>query len=189
MLHSLGQLSIPTLGHFISRPRRGTLDREYGFLEMVCSLIYQVSRVLPEHFECRIEMSAKIAPLRMVTADTTIGAAHALAAAVDLLETMLAMSPPLLFCVVDGLHLLERSSNSSEMQSALRRFVDCVCEAGALGSTEKTRIFKVLLTTDGHSKELRWAAKRGLLTHVTHKDEEEDHDESMDFGEREVKFS
>ncbi|KAK1513420.1 uncharacterized protein CCOS01_14362 [Colletotrichum costaricense] len=172
MVHDLSQLNIPSLCHFIHRPKSASLDRERALLEMVYSLVYQISRALPEHahFESGVVEKVKsIPPIPQTRSEVT----RSLAPAINLLESLLEYLPPLLFCVVDGFQLLVRKSNSPEMKAATKQFVACICEAATRQLTDQPSIFKSLWTTDGPCRDLQQARKSRALAHLGYEDDEE----------------
>ncbi|KAK1492320.1 hypothetical protein CABS01_11837 [Colletotrichum abscissum] len=172
MVHDLSQLNIPSLCHFIHRPKSASLDRERALLEMVYSLVYQISRALPEHahFEAGVVEKVKsIPPIPQTRSEVT----RSLAPAINLLESLLEYLPPLLFCVVDGFQLLVRQSNSPEMKAATKQFVACICEAATRQLTDQPSIFKSLWTTDGPCRDLQQARKSRALAHLGYEVDEE----------------
>ncbi|KAI3533946.1 hypothetical protein CSPX01_12427 [Colletotrichum filicis] len=172
MVHDLGQLNIPTLCHFIHRPKKASLDRERALLDMVYSLVYQISRALPEHaqFEAGIVEKVKsISPVPQTRSEVT----RSLTPAINLLESLLEYLPPLLFCVVDGFQLLVRQSNSPEMKAATKHFIACICEAATRQLIDQPSIFKSLWTTDGPCRDLQQARRSRVLAHLGYEDDEE----------------
>ncbi|KAK7455556.1 hypothetical protein Landi51_02760 [Colletotrichum acutatum] len=172
MVHDFSQLNIPTLCHFIHRPKSASLDRERALLEMVYSLVYQISRTLPEHahFEAGVVEKVKLLP---AVPQTRSEVTRSLAPAVNLLESLLENLPPLLFCVVDGFQLLVRQSNSPEMKAASKQFVTCICEAATRQLTDQPSIFKSLWTTDGPCRDLQQARRSRILAYLGYEDDEE----------------
>ncbi|KAF6842179.1 hypothetical protein CMUS01_03356 [Colletotrichum musicola] len=183
MVRDLKQLGIPAIFHFVYRPKDASLDRERALLEMVCSLVYQISRVLPEHAYFEADLVEKVKSLPAVP-QTRSGVTGSLVPAVDLFESLLRALPPLLFCVVDGFELLVRDSNSPELKAATKQFVACICEAAASQLTVQPQIFKSLWTTDGFCRNLQQARNSRVLAYVGFEDDE-DH-ESMTLRGREM---
>ncbi|KAG7047044.1 phytanoyl-dioxygenase family protein [Colletotrichum scovillei] len=172
MVHDLSQLNIPSLCHFIHRPKGTSLDRERALLEMVYSLVYQISRALPEHahFEAGVVEKVKLLP---AVPQTRSEVTRSLAPAVNLLESMLENLPPLLFCVVDGFQLLVRQSDSPEMKAATKQFVACICEAATRQLKDQPSIFKSLWTTAGPCRDLQQARRSRALAYLGYEDDEE----------------
>lgn len=172
MIHDLSRLNIPTLFHFVHRPKNASLNRERALLEMVYSLVYQISRALPEHahFETGVIEKVKSLP---AAPQTHSEVTCSLAPAVNLFESLLENLPPLLFCVVDGSQLLVKESNSPEMKAATKQFVACICEAATRQLTGQPSIFKSLWTTDGPCRDLQQARKSRVLAHLGYEDDEE----------------
>ncbi|KAF6817604.1 hypothetical protein CSOJ01_02314 [Colletotrichum sojae] len=183
LVRDLKQLSIPTIFHFVYRPKNASLDRERALLEMVYSLVYQISLALPEHAYFEADLVEKVKSLPAVP-QTRSGVASSLAPVVDLLESLLRTLPPLLFCVVDGFELLVRDSNSPELKAAAKQFVACICEAAVSQLTAQPQIFKSLWTTDGFCRNLQQARNSRVLAYVGFEDDE-DH-ESMTLRGREM---
>ncbi|KAK1656409.1 hypothetical protein BDP81DRAFT_389189 [Colletotrichum phormii] len=183
MVRDLSQLSIATLSHYIHRPRNASLGRERAFLEMVYSLVCQISRTIPEHasFEAGLVEKAKSLPaLPQAHSEVTLS----LAPAVNVFESLLKSLPPLLFCVVDGYQLLVKGSNSPELKAASKQFVACICDAATRQLSDQPPIFKSLWTTDGFCGDLRLAENSRGLTRVEFEDDEDF--ESMAFRGREM---
>ncbi|KAK2043571.1 hypothetical protein LZ31DRAFT_595509 [Colletotrichum somersetense] len=172
MVHDLSQLSIPTLFHFVHRPKNASLDRERALLEMVYSLVYQISRALPEHAHFEAGLVEKVKSLPAVP-QTRSEVTRSLAPAVNLFESLLRNPPPLLFCVVDGFQLLVRGSNSPELKAASKQFVACICKAATYRLTDQPQIFKSLWTTDGFCRDLQQARKSQVLAYVGYEDDED----------------
>ncbi|KAF6835457.1 hypothetical protein CPLU01_04328 [Colletotrichum plurivorum] len=183
LVRDLKQLSIPTIFHFVYRPKDASLDRERALLEMIYSLVYQISRVLPEHAYFEAGLVEKVKSLPAVP-QNRFEVTSILAPAVNLLDSLLGALPPLLFCVVDGFELLVRDSNSPELKAATKQFVACICEAAASQLTAQPQIFKSLWTTDGFCRNLQQARNSRVLAYVEFEDDE-DH-ESMTLRGREM---
>lgn len=183
MFHGLRQLGIATVGYFISLAPAGEIDGERELLRMACALVYQISLVLSDNIRFAIDLDAKMAALRVLP-ETDSDVVRSLPPAIGLLEALLEISPPLLFCVVDGYSLLESYLASPAARSASRRFVTCICDAAARKQTARPQIFKALFTTEEFCEELQDAVNRGTLSCVVH--DGEDDDDTMDFDSDDV---
>ncbi|KAK8124348.1 uncharacterized protein PG998_000107 [Apiospora kogelbergensis] len=186
ILAALRQMHIPTVAHFVAYQRRKTgqrINREQELLALCCSLVYQLAEALPEHVYFPKDLRAHVEALQHCAereAVTNIGAA------VDLIEDLVNMTPPLLFCLVDGIQLLEGDANSSQMNRVLRRFVAALCSpikrGRSLGKDEAPGIFKVLVSTNGHCDLLQKGVNADLLQYRNIN--EDDMDDPLDIQKK-----
>jgi len=178
MLTVLRQLHIPAVLHFIAYPHRETgqrLDREQELLKASCSLAYQLAETLPDYasFSADFDFGAHMEAMQASSEADPIAATNA---AIDLIEKFLSMGPPLLFCLVDGIQLLESYKNPPRLNGVLRRFVAALCkplqQRTSADTGGATRILKVLASTDGHCDLLQMAVKASILVHRDFHEEE-----------------
>jgi len=153
MLTVLRQLHIPAVLHFIAYPHRETgqrLDREQELLKASCSLAYQLAETLPDYasFSADFDFGAHMEAMQASSEADPIAATNA---AIDLIEKFLSMGPPLLFCLVDGIQLLESYKNPPRegRSEAYNRFVREAETTGKLQHQSIVDVFDVAQTTDG----------------------------------------
>lgn len=100
-------------------------------LSLLYSLARQLVLLVPEHFDSSYDYHAVLTEL-----DGTQKTIHA---ALDLIEQLLELAPNLLFCVIDGLHLLDRPSTTLSIKRLLE----------VLQSRHENKVLKVLIVTSG----------------------------------------
>ncbi|KAK7983230.1 hypothetical protein PG989_010632 [Apiospora arundinis] len=195
MLGALRQLQIPAVAHFIGYPHRDNyhpLDREQELLELVCSLVYQLAEVMPDKAYVTKDLGSQVKAMQNSSERDAIAV---IGAAIEMMEDLIAAGPPLLFCLVDGLQLLERDANSTHMRDALRRFMAALCRplqrgrptAVEGGGGGEARIFKVLVSTNGHCALVQLGVKAGALEHEEFNDKDI-MDEPLDIRGRDFAF-
>jgi hypothetical protein len=106
------------------------------FLELAYSLIHQLVGLLPPILD---KHTAAI-PERF---DTLNESSSNWTKALELLRDMLVLAPPLLSCIIDGVHTIDESSAGQIHQ---------LMEIFRLTMKLEGRIFKILFTTSGRSR-------------------------------------
>ncbi|EPE34731.1 hypothetical protein GLAREA_10425 [Glarea lozoyensis ATCC 20868] len=157
---------IPVLSYFcqrraLSRPIVGGEEQEEDEHEddeeerpakskvsmVVLSLIFQLVRLLPEVVTTQIDLS--------VSRFSSLAPTHsALPLAMSLLKDLLTFRPPLMFCFIDGLHLLNPTGMEKVEVEALREVLRILRFEGEVGAGtgitgRVERVAKTLFTTDG----------------------------------------
>lgn len=172
MLANIRRLGIPVIAYFCTYEVRQytNFSRPEELMKMVYALIYQVSRLLPENLCADEDLGVDLSSSRF---DRLTGEAETLHDAINLLADLLSVGPPLLFCIVDELRLLDRESDSPSFRSCLKQLIEILCRAASppLG---QTKIRKILFSTDGVTWMLRDAVKAGFVNVETYSKERND---------------
>ena len=113
-------------------------DSNTKLVDLIYSLIAQLVRFLPEDFESTSDFSA-------TRFDALDGGNHTIDLGITLLRDLLIFGPHMLFIVIDGLQVLDNSTNRAQVQG----LVDVLHSASSPGNRELDRIIKTLFTTDG----------------------------------------
>jgi hypothetical protein len=138
------QLGIPAVQYFCSHDYERPLDLCEKLQEIVYSLIYQVALALPEQVDSTWHHNLDLSDSRFSCLD---GKTSSLDPSIDLLDDLLRVAPPLMFCIIDGLQLLDRDPCPASFESSLQHFLNTL-SAREVG-TSATTVLKVLFTTDG----------------------------------------
>ena len=121
--------SIPTISYFCEP---GT-----DMIQMVYSLILQIVALIPDDFRSELDFTS-------ARFDALAGTTDSLSDAIHLLKDLLSVGPYLLFILIDGLQVLDTTSNAG----LLTNFVQVVRDFGS-EATDSSRTVKTLFTTDG----------------------------------------
>lgn len=117
-------------------------DSTTSMIDLVYSFIAQLVKALPSDFQSDKDFSAA----RFDALDKTSGS---VGKAIKLFKDLLEVGPYMLFLVIDGLQMLENSTNIAQIQA----LVQALRFAGK-NHLEQTRITKTLFTTDGFTDAL-----------------------------------
>lgn len=174
MVANLCRLGIPVITYFCAyHPSQWqTFDRADELLKMVYALVYQAASFLPEHLvadedeDQQPDLSS--ARLHRLASDV-----QSLPEAIDLLGELVSIGPPLLYCVVDGVQLLDRQQDSPFVKDCLNRFVE-VLKKTVISTVDHSRIVKIGFSTDGHSIVLQDGVKGGWLDRQRYDIEKQD---------------
>ena len=123
---------IPTINYFC--------DSTIGVIDLILSLTAQLVRLLPHDFESTLDFSA-------TRFDTFVDGSPTINQAIRLFRDLLTVGPYMLLIVIDGLQVLDNSSNRTQIQS----LVDVLHSAS---KGEPDRVIKTLFTTDGFTDAL-----------------------------------
>ncbi|ESZ91572.1 hypothetical protein SBOR_8042 [Sclerotinia borealis F-4128] len=169
MLGNLRRIAIPVIVYFIKYDPRYKWDPEEELLKMIYGLLYQAAQTIPETLEPQlVDLDFSTSRLRKMKEDVA-----ALPEALKMLTDILAIGPPLQFCIIDGLQLFDGRHLSVLVRRSIRDFVALLCRA-VKDKSRKEKVFKVLFTTEGMVDELAGAAGRNLVSRETYEDEDED---------------
>jgi hypothetical protein len=152
------QLGIPTVQYFCSLDYQRPLDLCEKLEEIVYSLIHQVALALPEQVDSTWHHDLDLSGSRFSCLD---GKISSLDSSIDLLGDLLRIAPSLMFCIIDGLQLLDRDPSPASFESSLQHFLDTL-SAREVG-TSTPAVLKVLFTTDGICLPLK---KQERLGHI-----------------------
>ena len=114
--------------------------------ELVYSLIYQVAQQIPLDFVSQVDFSAE----RFAGLDRASGS---LADAVSLLRDLIVVGPGLLFCVIDGLQILENGTHDAD-NTLLGEIIEILRGTRMAESPGCLRVVKAFFTTDGFADAL-----------------------------------
>lgn len=161
MFSRIRSLRIPVISYFcVYEPRDWqTFSRSHELLKMVYSLIYQVCSFLPEGMSADDEGCADISPSRVEVLGHSV---EHLPEAIQVLGDLLRKAPSLLFCILDGVQLLDKEEDPLPFRACLRRFVHVMHNVIA-ASSRGPKIGKLGFFTDGMSWKLRDAVNAGWL--------------------------
>lgn len=110
IISNLNKLDIPVIAWKLVYDYRKGFDSMTELQTLVYSLVYQVSLLLPQDINSFMYPTLDLSPARFSCID---GDVENLTDAILVLDTMLKVSPPLLFCVLDRLQHLDRNSTAS----------------------------------------------------------------------------
>ncbi|KAK8176778.1 hypothetical protein BC567DRAFT_180307 [Phyllosticta citribraziliensis] len=171
---ALRNLGVPVVSYFCAYDpsRYRSFDLEEELLKMVYALIHQIAAALPEQldFETSRGAALDLSTERVVQFGLR---KDSLAQAIELLEEVLSVGPPLLYVIIDGLQVLDKASNGSGLKSCLQRFVGILGDA-VKASSDHGKIVKVGWFTDHQSMTLQEAYRLGTLRKEVFDFEEED---------------
>ena len=148
---SANQPEIPTISYFCESPRprttlpNGMTAEMYGLVSLTYSLIRQLIELLPSSMSYPKN-------LREQRFNELRGGLDTYGDAIAMLGELLDLSPPMIFCVIDGLERLDDSS----AEQYVTAFVDTFHGHRKYGlvSQASDRALKVLFTTAGRSRTL-----------------------------------
>lgn len=104
---------IPVVSHFCARSRRPT--QELGLIALVYSLIRQLIELAPAWLDCNSTWDLSGDRFRQLG-----GTMASWKEALTILDTLLVFAPPILFCVIDELNLLEDTTTEEYVQSFVK---------------------------------------------------------------------
>jgi len=169
ILRHLKNLGIPSIA-FICEPslrHRHFSEREKELTKIVYSLAYQAAQILP--------VDLKPGPTKPNFSEDRfhkLEEQESIPEATELLRDLLAEGPPLLFCVIDGLQLLDSSRSGQHVKEGLEALVKVLTNIPPK-ATDAGKAVKVIFTTDGTSPVLAAEYKRRSLTMERYDEEEE----------------
>jgi hypothetical protein len=137
---------LPVISYFCSLPQTGELrDGNTKEVQGLLSLIYAIIRLLidqlPAQFSSELDLSSqRFAGLR--------GSVASWGVAISLLKDLIDIVPRPLFCIIDGLQLLDNWST----ETLLEDFIAVLKERSSNGG--ETEGLKILFTTMGRSRAL-----------------------------------
>jgi hypothetical protein len=175
MLGNLRRVAIPVIVDFIQYDPRYKWDPEKELLKVIYALIYQAAQAIPETLEPQL-INTDFSTPRFASLKEDVSV---LPEALKVLADLLAIGPPLQFCIIDGLQLFDGRHMSILVRRSVRDFVSLLCNAVS-DTKGKERVFKVLFTTEGLMEQLALAAGKKLLNRETYENEDEDELLSMD---------
>ncbi|KAL1967059.1 hypothetical protein VTN77DRAFT_3583 [Rasamsonia byssochlamydoides] len=152
------QKKIPVISHFCSVPqclsREGGTAKEEGLIALAYSLIRQLIELAPPLLNC--DSACDLTSDRFGRLDGTVASWKE---ALSVLDTLLYFAPPILFCAIDGLDVLEDSFTEDHIRSLVQVLVSHT--AGRLAPSidqqsmnPQGMLLKVLFTTAGPSRSL-----------------------------------
>lgn len=171
MLKNLRDLGVPTMVYFCEYDAKQwrNYDREKEVIRLINALVVQAAQNL---LESKVAPEARLDSLaaRMNKLD---GSIETIPRTIELLTDLMIEGSPLQFCVVDGLQILDHERLALPVRNGLKEVVEVMCKT-ASDRSSASKVFKILFTTDGLSKELVHASRSRTLIRVTYEDEEED---------------
>lgn len=158
VLDTLRSMNLPVVFYYCRNTWEYDTDPpgDSEIVRMVYSLIHQILRTIPD---------SSPTPSGLCTSNVTSlnGSTTSLTCAMDLLETLLLAAPRTLFCLINGIQLLDDGSLSVAEEADLQRLVKLLC------SLEKgPPLFKVLFTTDGFTTLLGTPASMDHIERCTY---------------------
>ncbi|ETI28431.1 hypothetical protein G647_00880 [Cladophialophora carrionii CBS 160.54] len=150
---------IPLISYFctIADDRHGAALLTDSLADMVSSLILQMVALLPSQFTTGLDLS----PVRLGLVDKERGS---ISEKLDLLRDLRSLLPELVFCIIDGLQVLEDRSDRAHTRH-LQQVIYCLCTFDGDHEGGKT-MTKVCFTTDGYVDILGAAARADALDKV-----------------------
>jgi len=147
------QNKIPIISHFCSlpqhEPRGESAAAGQGLVALAYSLARQLIELLPPVLDC--DSTCDLSPDRFRKFDGTLASWKEVLSVID---TLLYFAPPVLFCVINGLHLLEDSSTQSCITSLVhtlvthtKRWVSATAKTPNMNPQKL--LLKVIFTTAG----------------------------------------
>jgi len=147
------QNKIPIISHFCSlpqhEPRGESAAAGQGLVALAYSLARQLIEFLPPVLDC--DSTCDLSPDRFRKFDGTLASWKEVLSVID---TLLYFAPPVLFCVINGLHLLEDSSTQSCITSLVhtlvthtKRWVSATAKTPNMNPQKL--LLKVIFTTAG----------------------------------------
>lgn len=156
---------LPVISHFCSLPteeRSGMTLYEQGLISLAYSLIRQLIDYLPPvlegHAACNLN-TERFNPLN--------GTMTCWKEVLSLIDILLYLAPPVLICVIDGLHVLEDSSTDEAIRSFVRTLLTHSRHQAAPatdGSQSQDVLLKVLFTVAGRPNTLVETLSENHLT-------------------------
>lgn len=141
------EAKLPAISYFCELPRNGIPSDSTPEAEALVSLAYSLVRQLIELLPSVFESAAQLHSQRFEVLDGTLGSWDHV---VGILKDLLDLSPPVLFCVIDGLEILE----DQRTRQPLADFIDAL--HGHDGNRDDTQVskrkLKSLFTTAGRSR-------------------------------------
>lgn len=161
MLAALRRLGIPVISYFCvyDTSQWQTFSRPEELLKMVYALIYQVSAILPKNLAADADGQLDLSSARIGRLTPQV---QSLSEAIELLRDMLLVGPPMSYCILDGLQLLEKEEDPPPFRSCLMRLVDTIRNE-VTRRVSYPKIVKFVLSTDAHSWMLQNAVNTGWL--------------------------
>lgn len=155
------QAQIPVISYFCELPRRGTKLSSGMTAEMkgLIALTYALIRQLIELLPSFMSYTEILGEQKLAKVDGSVGSYDE---AITVLGELLDLSPPMLFCVIDGLEVLDDRSTTKHMTAFINtlRGHRIYRNPPAEGSG---RVLKILFTTAGRSKSLLTNLKENEL--------------------------
>lgn len=154
---SARQQKLPIISHFCSLPRKpppeGTTPASQALIALIYSIIRQLTEIAPPVLDC--DSTCDLSAERFCKLDGTL---KSWKEALSVLDALLRFAPPILFCVIDRLDVLEGPSTDGYIQSfvqVLVRHTMCATYVPANGNTRlRTALIKVLFTVAGKPRSL-----------------------------------
>ena len=149
---SANQANIPIISYFCELPRprtklpRGMTAEMSGLVSLIYALIRQLIELLPSFMSCTEGLGEQ----RFTKLD---GRVDSLDEAIAVLGELLDLSPPMLFCVIDGFETLDDRSTTKHMTAFVNTLRGHKIYRSPL-SKGSDRVLKILLTTAGRSRNL-----------------------------------
>lgn len=136
---------LPVISYFCSLAKAGDLsDREtraaQALAALVYALIWQLAELLPSDLVTNIDLGSD----RLAQLD---GTTRTFPEALALLRDVVRLAPPVLYCILDGLHWLDDKST----RDLLDQFVSCLLAISNEHRAEDPQV-KILITTAGPSR-------------------------------------
>jgi hypothetical protein len=165
------QNKIPIISNFCSlpqhEPRGESAAAGQGLVALAYSLIRHVIEISPPVLDC--DSTCDLSPDRFRKFDGTLASWKDVLSVID---TLLCFAPPVLFCVIDGLHLLEDPSTQSYITSLVHTLVTHTKRWGSATATTPNMnpqrlLLKVLFTTAGPPTSLVSEMPADQLIYVT----------------------
>ena len=146
------QAGIPTISYNCELPQPRTKLPKYmtgemsGLISLTYALIRQLIELLPSSMNYTEDLGAQ----RFANLD---GYTESYSDAITLLNDLLDLSPPMLFCVIDGFQVLNDRSTTAHMTAFVKTLRGHRTYRGPL-SKDSDRVLKILFTTAGRSRVL-----------------------------------
>ena len=149
---SANQANIPVISYFCELPRcgtkiqRGTTAEMSGLISLTYVFIRQLIELLPSFVTCNERLEEQ----RFKKLD---GSLESYEEAIALLGELLDLSPPMLFCVIDALEILDGRSTAKHMTALVNTLRGHNIYRSPLHEGSD-RVLKILFTTAGRSRTL-----------------------------------
>ena len=149
---SANRAKIPVISYFCELPRRGTQIPSGMTAEMsgLISLTYAIIRQLIELLPAFMSYTESLGEHRLAKLD---GSVDSYDEAITVLGELLDLSPPMLFCIIDALEVLDDRSTTRHMTAFVNTLRGHKTHRSPL-SEGSERILKILFTTVGRSRTL-----------------------------------
>ncbi|KAI9766661.1 MAG: hypothetical protein M1839_004784 [Geoglossum umbratile] len=156
IVSTVRRMGIPVIAYFCRHERQD--NKRYRSSDELVRLTYALIRQLVPQLPTTPETPLDLSPTRFEPLD---GSLRSMPEAISLLADLLAAGPALLFCIVDGIQILDDGKNA-ETTAHLRGLINVLCDAG-MAVAESSRIVNVYFGTDGYTEVLGFPASKDKL--------------------------